>query len=195
MKRILVVLCALVLVFTTGVFSLSAQTVTPVEQEFNFAQPDKVLVMTNRFENMLNSNFAFGDELSSVSQLLLASEISLLSKAQDGVLGNSELIAFVKDMYGIDPSVYADEGKEVLCEDGVTRILPRGFSLYSHKITDFHENEDGTYTVYSDVEIENHDGEKEVKEAVSRFAPAPQSRFGYYLISCELLTKETVSVL
>lgn len=195
MKRILVVLCALIIVFTTGIFSLSAQTVTPAEQEFNIAQPDKLLVMTNRFENILNSNFAFGDELSSVSELLLASQLSLLSKAQEGVLDNGEIITFLKDMYGIDPSLYADEGKEVISPDGVTEILPRGFSLYTHKITGFHSNEDGTFTVYSDVEVENHDGEKEIKEAVSRFVPAPQSRFGYHLISCELLIKETASVL
>ncbi len=195
MKRVLVVLFALLIVCTSGIFSLSAETVPATEKEFNIAQPDKLLVMTNRFENILNSNFAFGDELSSVSELLLASELSLLSKAQDGVLPNNELISFVKDMYGVDPSVYADEGKEVILPDGVTVILPRGFSLYTHRITDFHSNEDGTFTVYSEVEIEKHDGETEIKEAVSRFVPAAQSRFGYHLISCELLIKETVSVL
>ena len=195
MKRVLAVLFALVIVCTSGIFSLSAQTVTPAEQEFNTAQPDKLLVMTNRFENILNSNFAFGDELSSISALLSASELSLLSKAKDGTLPNGELIAFLKDMYGIDPSVYADEGKEALTADGVTEISPRGFSLYTHRITDFHSNEDGTFTVYSDVEIEKHEGETELKEAVSRFVPTPESRFGYHLISCELLDKEIVSVL
>ncbi|MEE0945767.1 MAG: hypothetical protein U0M42_02920 [Acutalibacteraceae bacterium] len=193
MKRLLVVFLALALVFTTGIFSLSAQTLTEQEKEFSAAQPDEFLVMTNRFENILNNNYAYGSDFDEISLLVSAAELSLLEKAEDGKLPNSELIAFVSEVYGIDPSVYADEGKEALNKDGETEILPRGYSLYKHSITNFHTNEDGTFTVYSDVEIENHDGDTEIKEAVSRFVKSPDSRFGYYLISSELLTKETIA--
>lgn len=195
MKRILTVLLAMLIVFTTGLFSLSAVGVPATGEELINAEPDKLLVMTNRFENMLNNNFAYGEELSSVSSLLNAAQLSLLDKNEDGKIANSVLIDFVKDMYGVDAGVYADEGKEVLSRDGYTDILPRGYSIYTHKIVDFHANDDGTFTVYSEVEVESHDGQTEIMEAVSRFVPAVGSRFSYHLISSELLEKENVSVL
>ena len=135
---------------------------------------------------MLNNNYVYGDEFSSVSDVLLGVEISLLEESKDGKIANSKLIDFAKNMYGIDASVFADEGKEPLSADGVTEILPRGYSVCTHKVEGVIENEDGTYTVYSAVTAENHDGFVTGYESISRFAKSEDSRFGYILIASEL---------
>ena len=187
MKRKITVLLAIFIVFVTGLFSLSAFAGV---DELEIVQPDEYLVVTNRFENMLNLNNAFGDDFESISSLLYATEISLIEKAEDGKIENSLLIDFVKEMYGVDAAAYSDEGKEVLKKDGKTEIIPRGYCVYTHKIERTEENEDGTFTVYSLVNSKGHDTESTTLEAISRFVPAKESRFGYYLISCELFESE-----
>lgn len=187
MKRKITVLLAILIVFVTGLFSLSAFAGV---DELEIVQPDEYLVTINRFENMLNLNNAFGDDFESVSSLLYASEISLIEKARDGKIENVQLIDFAKEMYGVDAAVYSDEGKELLSKDGTTEILARGYCVYTHKIERTEENEDGTFTVYSLVNSTSHDTESVTLEAISRFVPAKESRFGYYLISCELFESE-----
>ena len=190
MKRISVILIMVLIVLATGIFSLSALGM-PTENEATVT-PDGDMVIASRFENMLNNNFAYGDEFSSVSDILLASELSLLDKSVDGKLANAELIGFVKDMYGVDADLFADEGKEPIDINGVTEVLPRGYGVYTHKVTKVTENEDGTYTVYSDVISQDHDGNACEYEAISSFVKNDNSRFGYILISSELLELEEV---
>ncbi|MBE6729215.1 MAG: hypothetical protein E7568_03140 [Ruminococcaceae bacterium] len=185
MKRILTVLLALLLVFTSGVFSLSVIGL-PARVAEDIV-PDENLVLANRFANMLNINNVYGAEFESVSEILKGCELSLLNKSNNGKIANSELIGFAKDMYGIDAAVFADEGKEPLNAEAYTEILPRGYGIYTHKVEEIRENEDGTYTVYSCVTAENHDGFVKAYEAISGFAKAENSRFGYILLSCELI--------
>ena len=65
MKRTLTIVLAILMVFTTGIFSLSAIG-APAQDEIIAAAPDEDLVLLNRFENILNKNFAYGDALSSI---------------------------------------------------------------------------------------------------------------------------------
>lgn len=185
MKRILIVLLALLIVFATGLCSLSAFGLYADEAEA-VVTADENLVMANRFQNMLNNNYAYGDEFMSVDKILLASQLSLLDESKDGKIANADIIAFAKDMYGIDATVFADEGSQPLSADGVTEILPRGYSIFVHRVEEVIENEDGTYTVFSVVSTEDHDGNITEYESVSSFAKSEGSRFGYILISSEL---------
>lgn len=193
MKRILTVLLALLIVFATGLCSLSAFGL-PANEAEEAVTPDANLVMANRFENMLNNNHVYGDEFMSVEKVLRACELSLLDESQNGKIANSRLIDFAKDMYGIDAAVFADEGNEPLSVGGTTEILPRGYSIFTHKVEEIVENEDGTYTVYSVVSAENHDGFVVGYEAISCFAKSDSSRFGYILIASELFEIDDTAV-
>ena len=188
MKRTLTIILAILMVFTTGIFSLSAIG-APVQEEIIEATPDKNLVLLNRFENILNKNFAYGDALSSIDAIISASQISLLDKAENGAISNNHLIGFVADMYGIDLTVFADAGKAPLKADGVTQILPRGYCVYNHTATCFTLNADGTYTVYSNVKTFDHDGTQIEFEAITLFVKSDNSSFGYYIVYSELIDK------
>lgn len=188
MKRTLTIVLAILMVFTTGIFSLSAIG-APAQDEIIEAAPDKDLVLLSRFENILNKNFAYGDALSSIDAIINASQLSLLDKAENGVISNSHLIDFASDMYGADLTVFADEGKEPLKKNGVTQILPRGYSIYNHTATKYTLNADGTYTVYSDVKTFDHDGTQIEFEAITLFVKSENSSFGYYIVSSELIDK------
>lgn len=192
MKRILTVFLALALVFATGIFSLSAfglptRTVAPAPIA------DENLVKAGRFENMLNLNNVYGAEFESVSEIIKGCEISLLDKSDNGKIANNELIVFAKDMYGIDADIFADEGKEPLKKGAYTEILPRGYSIYTHKIENVIENADGTFTAFSVVTAENHDEFITAYECISTFAKSENSRFGYILLASELIEADAVA--
>ena len=191
MKRALWVLTVFLLVFATGTLSLSVSS-TPAKAADETALP-KSAVTAARFETMLNHNYVFADAFHSVSVVTEQSCLALLSDAEDGVLANTALIPFIKDMYGIDPSVLADEGNEPLALNGTTVIKPRGYTRYTHTVTKITENVDGTFTVYSTVWADAHDENGLFYESVSRFVPAESSRFGYHLLSCELMLTEPAS--
>ncbi len=61
--------------------------------------------------------------------------------------------------------------------------------LTTHSVEDYVENEDGTYTVYTNVVLEN---DKKTK-AISLFAADSESNFGYDLIYCDLLSETQIS--
>ena len=187
MKRLLSVLLILVLLFTTGIVSLSAYGAneTATEEEKN----TQGSIMASRFETMLNNNYAYANDFSSVSALMNSAVISLLPLAEDQTLENSRLIDFMKNMYGVDPTEIADEEKEPITKDGITKILPVGFFKYEHTVNDVKLNEDGTYTVYSTAKGYEYENEVEL-EAISRFVPSSDSSFAYILASCELLLPE-----
>ena len=183
MKRIFVVLLAALMVLTVGLYSLSAFGL-PVEENVDSAfVADGEKVLENRFENMLNNNYAYGDEFESIEKILSACEIALADKVKDGKIDNAYLVDFAVNMYGIDVGIFAD-----VDANGVTEVLPKGYEVYDHEITKVSENEDGTYTVYSDVWVDGHDGDNSY-EAISTFVKNENSRFGYVLLSSELLEK------
>ena len=189
MKKMLVIILALALIFTTGIFSLSAYGTTGVEKPLAEEQTQNVI--TARFENMLNNNHVYADDFLSVSALIEGACISLFKNANEGVLTNVELTAFVKNMYGVDITVIADEEKLPLDILGTTVIPCKGITSYNHSVYKTVTNEDGTLTVYSRVLADSHDSEFAVSyEAISRFAVSENSTFGYNLLSCELLYPE-----
>ncbi len=183
MKRLLSVMLIFVLLFTTGIASLSAYGTDETVAEEKNTQGN---IMASRFQTLLNNNYAYADDFSSVTLLLNSAVISLLPIAEEEKLENSRLIDFMKDMYGVDPSVLCDEDKEPILVDGFTKILPMGYFKYTHTVNNITLNEDGTYTVYSLAKGFEYENEVEL-DAISRFVPCEDSSFGYILVSCELL--------
>lgn len=189
MKRFISVLLIFALLFTTGIASLSAYGTDETVQQKNDTAAN---ITASRFETILNNNYAYADDFSSVSAILNSSIISLLPHAEDGKMENVLIIDFMKNMYGIDPSVLCDNDDEVLNAQEMTDIIPTGFIKYNHTVDRIHINDDGTYSVYSTAT--GLDGEVEVTlDAISRFVPSSSSTFGYILVSCELLLPEESS--
>lgn len=185
MKRLLSVMLIFVLLFTTGIASLSAYGTDETTEE----KATKNNIMASRFETVLNNNYAYADDFSSVSLLLNSAIISLLPVAEEGKIANNSLIDFMKNMYGVDPSVLCDEDKEPLLVNEFTKIAPMGYFKYTHTVNSITLNEDGTYTVYSLAKGFEYENEVEL-DAISRFVPCEDSSFGYILVSCELLLPE-----
>lgn len=188
MKKWFTIGLAIVLICTLSMVSLSAYG---ADEKLDANDQQTQQMLTNaRFENMLNNNYVYGDAFGSISAIIDGSVISLISKINDGKIENTELIAFARNMYGVDLTVLSDQGKDVLQEEKTTSVLPRGYTKYIHTVNFINENADGTITVYSTVNAETHDGENIQKEAISRFVKNENSSFGYNLLSCELLVIE-----
>ena len=188
MKRFFAVLLVFSLLCVTGVVSLSVSGIKVTEESALTNKADNI--KASRFETMLNINYAFSDDFSSVSKILDNVLISLLPHSEKGVLENSVIIDFTKNMYGIDPSILCDEGSQTLLREGKTAIPAKGFVSYSHTVTKVIKNDDGTFTVYSTVKSSEFESVTNL-EAISRFAVSTDSNFGYILLSCELLLPET----
>ena len=73
------------------------------------------------------------------------------------------------------------------CTAGILYILPRGYDTYKHSIKSSTKNEDGTYTVTTNVVLDSHDGCEEGK-AVTLFVKNSDSQFGYNIISSDIIT-------
>lgn len=63
--------------------------------------------------------------------------------------------------------------------------------IKTHSVEDYVQNEDGTYTVYTNVVLENDKNTK----AISLFAADTQSNLGYDLIYCDILNNSEISAL
>ncbi len=180
MKKFISVMLVLSLLLFAGMASLSVQG-----EENGAVVTHEQKITASRFETMLNNNYALGKDFESVSKLIGAASISLLSHAENGTLKNSLVVDFVRNMYGLDALTVADTNSEPLTENGVYQIIPKGFSKYNHTVTEIYTHADGTLTVYSNAVI---DGDDEAPcTAISRFAQNQNSIFGYTLLSCEII--------
>lgn len=188
-KRFISAFLAIVLVLSVGLFAFPATGTVAGEEEFSAVQPDKVLVMTTRFENMLNRNYCFGSDFDKISSIIDGSAVSLIDYVTEGTISADKVIDFAADFYGIDLTVFADDDKKPLKKGEIINVRAAGYDTVSHKIKSFEMAEDGTYTVYSLVTVSGHDGQK-VYDAVSSFAESEESSFSYNLISSELLERE-----
>ncbi len=173
-------LCVLA-VFACALVPASAEVETPLKQEiFNKA-------LISRFNNMLNRNFAYNTDFENADILTDNSVLALLDKREgedSDYISDVIVKGFVQDMYGIEiidineePSVH---------KTGFVYITPRGFTTYKHIVTDITENEDGSFTVYSQVKVNPHDDESFITTAETLFVPNRESSFGYNIIYSNL---------
>ena len=93
---------------------------------------------------------------------------------------------YVYNMYGVEIEDFSDINSDFAHLDGYVYIIPRGFSVFSHKIDSVSLNEDGSFTVVTSVSIDSHDGDSISRKAVSLFVKNDRSRFGYNIISSEI---------
>ena len=142
-------------------------------------------VMKARFENMLNNNFLYGSDFESHKVIIENSILALLDKGIDGEIDKSLVLGFIADMYGLQVDPAAAEYDFAPASEGMFVILPRGYTEYEHKVTEVSEDEGG-YTVTTEVVVLTHDGEEYKTTATTIIVPNEGSSFGYNIISSEI---------
>ncbi len=138
-----------------------------------------------RFLNMLNHNYVYDDAFNYTDDVVNNSIVALLDlrdSADEDYIAQGYVADYVKNMYGIEIVDFAGLNADFPQKDGFVFIIPRGFETYSHTLVDCRENEDGSFTVTTDVVIDTHYGELEEGVATTLFVKNSESDFGYNIV-------------
>ena len=193
MKKVLsLVLCFVFLIICTSfiapMFDKGAQVSAAATKEV------KPTANEARFLNMLNHNFVYNSDFEDVDTIVNNATLALLDLRDvenDEYIADTYVKGFVKDMYGIEIADMSALNSEFPQLDGYVYIIPRGYTTYTHKIISVEQNDDGSYTVVSDVITSDHDSANKSQKAVSLFVENENSAFGYNMIYCNLVTGGT----
>ncbi len=183
MKKLItaVLICSIILLSLC-----SFAPVKSVEVKEEAVTVDMSKVLEKRFLNMLNHNFVYCEDFYDDAALLNASALALLDLAEDGFIDEIYLKDYVFNMYGKifdDFSVYNEDMPK---KDGGFYVIPRGYDLYEHTIQSVIANEDGSYTVITNVIIDYHFGEKVEAVGTTFFLPNEESQFGFNILYSDL---------
>ncbi len=193
MKKVLSLVLSLVMLVICS--SLIAPLVTE-GQQVSAATTNEVSTNVNeaRFANMLNHNFVYNDDFDNADTIVNNSVLALLNlrdSENEDFIANTYVKGFVSDMYGIEIADMGNLNAEFPQLEGYVYIIPRGYTNYNHKIISVEQNADGSYTVVSDVTVDNHDSAARTQKAVSLFVENEDSAFGYNMIYCNLVNNSS----
>lgn len=138
-----------------------------------------------RFLNMLNHNYVYDSDFDCVDDIVnnsIAALIDLRDKENEDYIAERYVKGFVSDMYGVEVADMSGLNADFPQKEGYVYIVPRGMTGYSHEIISVNENDDGTYTVVTEVTVDCHDGQPESFKAVSLFVKNQASAFGYNIV-------------
>ncbi len=141
-------------------------------------------VLETRFLNMLNHSFVYNDDFYDDKTLVDNSVLALLDLSEDGYIDETYVMDYVFNMYG---KIYKDFDFLGGDNKGFVYVIPRGYNLYTHKISSFTDNKDGSYTVVTDVEVSYEDGSVETFACETVFLENSESDFGYNIMYSEIL--------
>lgn len=192
MKKILSLVLGVVMLVVCA--SLIAPTVSEGSVVTAAAQNTTVNANETRFLNMLNHNFVYNADFDSADTIINNASLALLDlrdSENEDYIANTYVKSFVKDMYGIEIADMSAINPEHPQLEGFLYIIPRGFASYNHTIISIEENEDGSFTVVSDVIINDHDATSKMQKAVSLFVPNEESAFGYNMIYSNIIANST----
>lgn len=147
---------------------------------------DKNKVLEKRFLNMLNHNFVYNDDFYNDEALLNASALALLNHIDGSFISEAYLKDYVFNMYGKIYDNFDGINESMPQKDGGFYVIPRGYDLYEHSNAVITANEDGSYTVVTDVIIDYHFGEKVEAVSTTIFLPSEESQFGFNILFSEL---------
>ena len=193
MKKILsLVLCLMLLAVCS---SLIAPIVTRGTQ-VSAAAADEIKVNANeaRFLNMLNHNFVYNADFEDADTMVNQATLALLDlrdSTNEDYIKDTFVKGFVKDMYGIEITDMSEFNAQYPQLDGYVYIIPRGYTSYTHTIVSVEENEDGSYTVISNVTSSDHDAIGNTQKSVQLFVKNASSAFGYNMIYCNIIADST----
>jgi len=193
MKRFLSLFFAVVLLAACSSLGTPSATIAaPVSAATS--NDAEAAVTEARFLNMLNHNFVYNNDFDDIDAIVNNSVLALLDQRDsenEDFIAQSFVKGFVCDMYGIEIDDMSSLNSEFPQLEGFLYIIPRGFAAYTHSIISVEENEDGSFTVVSNVKILNHDNEFENKKAVTLFVENKASALGYNIIYSNIIEEST----
>lgn len=186
MKKGILSITALAVVLLISFTSLTVKPAANATEKKPAVTVSEERVLGARFLNMLNHNFVYNDAFESVYEMTACSEVALLDKAEDGYIKQSLIAGYLYNMYGVENTDFAAVTKDFPQRENYVYVIPRGFSVYKHSAPVITENEDGSYTVVTDVEISSHDSDAETAKATTLFVKNENSAFGFNIISSDI---------
>lgn len=183
------IFCVILLLCTLGFSSVFPAYAAPKKSEAPVQQMSED-ALASRFLNMLNHNRVYDDAFLDVDSMVNESVIGLLDlrdEADPDYIAEHYVKDFMLSMYGIEIVDMSALNADMPKKDGFVYIIPRGYEEFTHKNAQVRLNEDGTYTVNTDITISLHDGEEMVCRAVSLFVKNSASTFGYNIISSDII--------
>ena len=140
--------------------------------------PKKVLEA--RFLNMLNHSHIYNDTFDNVENIVNNAVIDLLQmRSEESFISENVLNSYLFNMFGITVDDFSDINSAYPKKAGYVYIIPRGYTKYSHKAISVKENVDGSYTFFTTVIINPHDGDCETATCETLFVKNAKSSFGY----------------
>lgn len=186
MKKGILSITALAVVLLISFTSLTVNPAANATEKKPAVTVSEEKALGARFLNMLNHNFVYNNEFESVYEMTACSEVALLDKAEDGYIKQSLIAGYLYNMYGVENADFAAVTKDFPQRENYVYVIPRGFSVYKHSAPVITENEDGSYTVVTDVEISSHDSDAETAKATTLFVKNENSAFGFNIISSDI---------
>lgn len=186
MKKGILSITALAVVLLISFTSLTVKPAANATEKKPAVTVSEERVLGARFLNMLNHNFVYNNEFESVYEMTACSEVALLDKVEDGYIKQSLIAGYLYNMYGVENTDFAAVTKDFPQRENYVYVIPRGFSVYKHSAPVITENEDGSYTVVTDVEISSHDSDVETAKATTLFVKNENSAFGFNIISSDI---------
>ena len=193
MKKILSLsLCVIMLVVCASLIAPMVNKGTKVSAIA--AEDTSANVNEARFLNMLNHNYVYNSDFDNADTIINNASLALLDlrdSANEDYIADTFVKGFVKDMYGIEIADMSGINADYPQLDGFLYVIPRGYTSYTHTIVSVEENADGSYTVVSDVMVNDHDAAGKPQKAVSLFVKNSDSAFGYNMIYCNIVANST----
>ncbi len=143
-------------------------------------------VLKARIENILNLNTVYDADFYDNQKLVNAALLRLQSYAdEDGFVKNEIVSAYIKDMYDIDLLINEKINEGYPQKEGSVLIIPRGYSEYSHTVSEIEVFED-YILVISNVSVATHDNGTYTAECKTVVTENEESVFGYSIINSEI---------
>ena len=150
---------------------------------------DNYKILESRFLNILNHNFAYGEDLYYFDNIVNRSVLALLSlKEFDSFISESYVSDYIYNMYGIEDIDYSAINVDCPKMEGYVYISPVGYETFTHKLLSIEENEDGTFTVMTKVKVETHDSSLLVLDCETLFVQNPSSQFGFNIVTSDFVS-------
>ena len=193
MKKILsLVLCVVAIIACLSLIAPEISDTTKVSAATN--QEANSNPVEARLLNMLNHNFVYNADFDNADTIINNASLALLDlrdSVNEDFIADTYVKGFVKDMYGIEIADMSGINADYPQLEGYLYVIPRGFTNYNHTIVSVKENEDGSYTVVSEVIVDNHDDLGKAQKAVSLFVKNDSSAFGFNMIYCNIIENGT----
>lgn len=175
------VLCLVVVLTLCSFIPVSFATTADESTEYSESS-----ALQARFLNMLNHNFVYNEMFYDEEAMLNDAALALIHLENDGFINESYLKDYVFNMYGLILENLNDYNEGFPKNDGKFYIIPRGFDTYSHSILSINENDDGSYTVQTKVEVSYHFDETATGIATTLFIRNDESQFGFNILYSDI---------